>query len=97
MREAVGTGNHKTAAAVVKAADTLWDAQGDHSPTVAAAMIQRSPSPTPANGKKSDKSRPPSRPDFYSFHNPGNGMCKFHNYYARKALRCILPCTWSEN
>ncbi len=26
MREAVGAGNHKTAAAIVKAADTLWDA-----------------------------------------------------------------------
>jgi hypothetical protein len=25
MREAVGAGNHKTAAAVVKAADALWD------------------------------------------------------------------------
>jgi hypothetical protein len=43
------------------------------------------------------KSRPPSCPDFYSFHNPGNGVCKLHNYYAHKALRCTSPCTWSEN
>ncbi len=105
MREVVGARNHKTAAAVVKAADALWDARGGHNPTVAAATTQRSQSPAPASGKKSDKksgnsrskSPPPSRPDFYSFHNPGNGVCKFHNYYAHKALRCISPCTWSEN
>jgi hypothetical protein len=105
MREAVGAGNHKTASAIVKAAEALWDARGGHDPMVAAATTQRSQSPALANGKKSDKrrgnarskSRPSSRPDFYSFHNPGNGMCKFHNYYAHKALRCISPCTWSEN
>jgi hypothetical protein len=88
MREMVGTGNHKTAAAIVKVTDALWEYRDD--PTVAAAMTQRSRSPAPTNGKKSDKrsgnahskSRPPSRPDFYSFHNPGNGVYKFHNYYA---------------
>jgi hypothetical protein len=103
MREAVGAGNHKTAADVVKAAEALWDTRGGHDPTVMAAMTQRSRSPAPAKGKKShersgnarSKSRPPSCPDFYSFHNPGNGMCKFHNYYAYKALRCTSPCTWS--
>ncbi len=71
-------GNHKTAAAMVKAADTLWDARGSHDPTVAAAMTQRSRSPAPNNGKRGDKwsgnapskSRPPSCPDFYSFQNP---------------------------
>jgi hypothetical protein len=75
MREAVGAGNHKTTAAVVKAADALWDAQEGHDPTVAAAMNQRSRSPAPANEKKSNKrsgnarskSLPPSRPNFYSF------------------------------
>jgi hypothetical protein len=90
MRETVGTGNHKTAAAIVKAADALWDARGGHNPTVAAVTTQRSRSPAPANGKKSEKrsgkarskSHPPSRLDFYSFQNPGNGVCKFHNYYA---------------
>jgi hypothetical protein len=103
MREAVSAGNHKTAAAVVKAADALWDARGGHGPTVADAMTQRSQSPAQANVKKSDKrsvnnrskSSPPSHPDFYYFHNPGNGVCKFHNYYTHKALRCISPCTWS--
>jgi hypothetical protein len=87
MSEAVGTGNHKTAAAIVKAADALWDARGSHGPTVTAATTQRSRIPAPAGGKKSDKrngnarskSRPPSRPDFYSFHNPGNIVCKFCN------------------
>jgi hypothetical protein len=105
MRQVVGAGNHKTATDVVKAADVLWDAQGGHDPTVAAAMTQRSQSPALANGKNSDKrssntrskSRHPSRPDFYSFHNPGNDVCKFHNYYANKALKYISPCTWSEN
>jgi hypothetical protein len=90
MREMVGAGNHKTAAAVVKATDALWKYQGVHDPTVAAATTQRSRSPAPTNGKKSDKrsgnanskSRPLSRPDFYSFHNPGNGVYKFHNYSA---------------
>jgi hypothetical protein len=30
MREVVGAKNHKTAAAVVKAADAFWDARGGH-------------------------------------------------------------------
>ncbi len=42
MREAVGAGTHKTAAAMVKAADALWDVRGGHAPTVAAASTQRS-------------------------------------------------------
>ncbi len=88
MRESVGAGNHTTAAAMVKAADALWDARGGHDPTVAAATTQRSWSPTPNSGRRGDKrggnarskSCPPSRPDFYSFQIPGNGICKFHNY-----------------
>jgi hypothetical protein len=83
------------AAAVVKAADALWDAQGGHDPTVAAAMTQRSRSSAPANRKKSDKrcgnncskSRPPFRPDSYSW----QGVCKFHNYYAHKASGVFHP------
>ncbi len=105
MRATVGAGTHETAAAMVKTADALWDAQGGHDPTVAAASTQRSRSPTPRSGKRSDKrsgnarpkSRPPSRPDFHSFQNPVIGMCKFHNYYANRANRCIPPCSWSEN
>jgi hypothetical protein len=42
MREAVGAGNHKTAVDMVRAADALWDAQGGHDPTVAAATTLRS-------------------------------------------------------
>jgi hypothetical protein len=105
MQEAVGAGTHMSAAAMVKAADALWDARGGHDPTVAAASTQRSNSPAPHTGKQGDKkngnarskSRPPSHPDFYSFQNPGNGICKFHNYYAHKAHRCATPCAWSEN
>jgi hypothetical protein len=37
MRETVGAGAHGMAAAMVKAADALWDARGSHDPTVAAA------------------------------------------------------------
>ncbi len=40
MRETVGAGAHKTAAAMVMAADALWDARGGHNPTVAAALTQ---------------------------------------------------------
>ncbi len=105
MQKAVGAGNHKTAAAMVKAADALWDARGGHNPTVAATSTQRSRSPAPHNGKRGDKksgnarskSHPPSRRDFYSFQNPGIGICKFHNYYPHKAHRCAAPCAWSEN
>ncbi len=105
MWEAVGAGNHKTATAMVKAADALWYALGGHDPTVAAALTQHSRSPAPNNGKRGNKksgntrskSRPPSGPDFYLFQNPGNGICKFHNYYAPKAHRCASPCAWSEN
>ncbi len=101
MRETVGAGAHGTAAAMVKAADALWDARSGHIPTVAAASTQRSRSPAPSSGKRGDKrggnalpkSHPPSRPDFHSFQNPGNGMCKFHNYYANRANRCIPPCS----
>ncbi len=105
MRETIRAGTHGTAAAMVKAADTLWDARDGHDPTVAAALTQRSRSPTPNSGKRGDKrsgnarpkSSPPSCPDFHSFQNPGNCMCKFHNYYANMANRCIPPCSWSEN
>jgi hypothetical protein len=105
MHETVGFGNHKTAASMVKAADSLWYARGGHDPVVAASTTLRSRSPAPNNGKRGykwsgnarSKSRPPSRPDFYSFWNPGNGVCKFHNYYTHKGHRCVSPCAWSEN
>ncbi len=102
MREAVGARNHKTAVAMIRAADALRDARGGQDPTVAAATTQRSRSPVPASGKKNDrrngnthsKSRPPSRSDFFSFQNPGNGMCKFHNFYGNKAHKYIFPCSY---
>jgi hypothetical protein len=52
MRETVGAGAHKTAAAMVKAADALWDARGGHDPTVAATSTQRNRSPAPSSGKR---------------------------------------------
>ncbi len=105
MRETVGAGNHKTDVNTVRAADALWDARGSHDPMVVAAMTHRSRSPAPPRGKRSDKrngnahskSRPSSHPDFYSFQNPANGVCKFHNDYSNRAHRCIAPCTYSEN
>jgi hypothetical protein len=68
MREAVGAGNHKTALTIIRTADALWDARGDHDPMITAATTQRSRSPAPTSGKKNDKrngnalskSRPPS-------------------------------------
>jgi hypothetical protein len=87
MREAVGAGNHKTAVGMVRAADALWNARGSHDPTVAAPTTQCSRSPAPTGRKKNDrrngnarsKSRPPFGSDFFSFYNPGNGMCKYHS------------------
>jgi hypothetical protein len=102
IHETIGAGNHKMAAAMVKTADALWDAQGGYDPTVAAAMTQQSRSPAPNNGKRQTErqrllQKLPSRPDFYSFQNPGNGVCKLYKYYAHKAHRCVSPCAWSEN
>jgi hypothetical protein len=55
MRETVASWNHKTATAIVNVADALWDALSSHSPTVAAAMTNRSRSPAPVGGKRDDK------------------------------------------
>ncbi len=55
MREAVGAGTHKTAAAMMKTVDALSDARGSHDPTVAAAWTQRSRSPAPSSGKRGNK------------------------------------------
>ncbi len=55
MREAVGAGNHKMAAAMVRAADALWDARGGNDLMVAAATTQRNKSPDPNSGKQSNK------------------------------------------
>ncbi len=101
MREAVGAGNHKTAVAMVRATDALWDALGSHNPTVAATMTQCSRSPAPASGRKNDrrngnahsKSRPPSSSHFFSFQNHDNGLCNFPNLYGNKAYKCIFPCS----
>jgi hypothetical protein len=45
LREAVGSGDHKTAAAMVRVVDALWDACGGHDPSVVATMIQGSRNP----------------------------------------------------
>ncbi len=55
MRETVGAGPHGTAAAMVKAADALWDARGNQDPRVAAASTQRSRSPAPSSGREATK------------------------------------------
>jgi hypothetical protein len=98
-QEAVGAGTHETAAAMVKAEDTLWDARGGHNPTVTAASTQYCRSPAPHSGKRGDKksgnacskSRPPSRPDFYSFQNPGNGICKFTSTTPTRLTGALRP------
>jgi hypothetical protein len=98
MREAVGSGNHKTAAAMVNAADALWDALESNDPTITAAMAQHNMSPTPAKGKKGNKSGSnaksksyPSSPSaFHKFRNPSNGMCKYNNFYGSRT-----ECVWT--
>ncbi len=55
MREATGVGTHTTAAAMVKAADALWDTRGGHNPTFTAALTQCSRSPAHHSGKRGDK------------------------------------------
>jgi hypothetical protein len=78
VQEAVGTGNHKTAPVMVKAADTLWDACCGHDPTVAAATTHCIRSPAPPGGRGAAapalKVAPPTNHYFYSFQNPGSGM-----------------------
>ncbi len=48
MRKTVGAGNHKLAAAMVKAVDTFWEARGGNDSTVAAAKAWHDRIPTPA-------------------------------------------------
>jgi hypothetical protein len=105
MQEAVGDGNHKTALLMVKAMDALWAAHGNHNPKVAAATNHHSRSLAPVGGKRWDKrgsvarskSLPLPSKIFFSFPNPGNGVCKYHNYYNARAYKCVNPCPWSEN
>ncbi len=98
MRETVGAVNHKTAAAMVMAANALWDARRGHNPTDTGS---RSLAP---ERKKNDKrgggahlkSRPPSSQDFL-FNPPHNNKCKYHSFYCTRANRCVPPCAWFEN
>jgi hypothetical protein len=88
MREAVGSRNRNMALVIVRAADGLWDTLGGNNHTVAAAMTHHNWSPAPAGGKQGDKrastacskSRPPFNQDVFSFQNPCNCVCKYHNY-----------------
>jgi hypothetical protein len=99
MQEAVGAGTHTMAAAMVKAADALWDARGGHDPTVAAALTQRSRLPAPHSGKRGDKknsnahSKSHPLPALYSFQT----LTMASVNYAHKADRCASPCAWLEN
>jgi hypothetical protein len=68
MREAVGAGNHKTAADMVRAADALWDARDGHDPMVTAATGRKTSDKR--NGNARSKSHPPFRPAFHTFQNP---------------------------
>ncbi len=74
MREAVEAGTHETAAAMVKAADALWDVQGGHDPTVAAGSTQRSRSPAPSSEKIGKKPFFGNTQFYYSMHSKSNGL-----------------------
>jgi hypothetical protein len=52
MRESVGAGTHGTAAAMVRAADPLWEARGCHDPMVAAPRHSKAGAPLPAAGRE---------------------------------------------
>jgi hypothetical protein len=89
---------------MVKAANKLWDACGGHDAMVAVAMTNCSRTLVLVGGKTGDKrgrgglskSCPPSNQDFFSFQNPGNCVCKYHNYYNARAYKSVKPCAWSE-
>jgi hypothetical protein len=55
MRETVGAGAHKTAAAMVKAADALWDARGSHDPTSQLPQHSEAGSPLQQREEKRQK------------------------------------------
>jgi hypothetical protein len=52
LREAVGARDNKTATAMVRVADALWDAHGGSNRTVTAAMASCNRSPHQAKGQR---------------------------------------------
>jgi hypothetical protein len=85
MRKAVGAGNHKTAVAMVRTVDGLWDARGGHNPTVAATTSNK------RNGNAGSKSGPPSGSDFFSFQNPGNGCVQVSQLLWQQRTKVHFP------
>ncbi len=55
MRETVGAGTHKAAAAMVKAADALWDARGAMTLQSQLPRHSEAGSPLPAAGREATK------------------------------------------
>jgi hypothetical protein len=91
MRGKVGAGAHETAAAMVTAADALWDAWGGHEPTVAAASTQRSRSPAPSSGKRGDKRGSNARPK-------SDGLTNDRYFLVDSgAPVSIVPCSQNSN
>ncbi len=90
---------HKTCLTLKMVRPSRWQRplRSSFALTPAAAMTQCSRSPAPACGKKNDRRNGnarskscPSGSDYFSFQNPGNGICKFHNFYGNKAHKCIF-------
>jgi hypothetical protein len=84
MQDAVGSRNHKIAAAVVRSADNLWDARGGHDPMVAATtthqLLLGGRGVTRGPAVPVQKVAPLATKIFLNFQNPGNGVCKYHSY-----------------
>ncbi len=83
MRETVGAGAHGTAAAMVKAADALWDTRGGHDPSIAAASTQRSRSPAPNSGKRGKKWGGNTRPKSHPLSGP------IFSHFKTLAMACV--------
>jgi hypothetical protein len=104
MQEAVGAGNHKTVAMVepqmpcrmLKAATTSQSRRPRLS-VADAQLLLGGERTTEGTAAPIPKVIFPSALIFFSFQNPGNGMCTFHNSYGNKAHKCIFPCSYWEN
>jgi hypothetical protein len=83
MQEAVGSGDHKTAAAMVRAAGASWDSRGGNDPTVAATMTHRSRSLAPAERKRSKRGAVAPVPKLVLF------PLKISTVFRTQAIACV--------
>ena len=104
IREAVGSADHTTIAAMVRHADRVWDFRGDPDPVVAAAAEQRSRSPASSPGRRGEKKektplkkshRQPSQ--FSKLQKPEQRFVQVSQLLWCKGKQVRSPCNQSEN